>query len=445
MEDFLERLSQFAFQHFRIVRWWFNLNLATKLVLSFCINALITIASGGLIYYHVKNGSNLHEIIGMILIFIVIASIFIILYGLYISYLTVSPLRKGVDFAETVAEGDLTPNLTCMTQKDEVGLLCKSLNTMVESFRSLVIDISQGADVFTESIGTLAERAEATTNAAQLVSSSINQVAIGSQNQARSVQTVQQAIQEMSTEIQRIEQSISLAGKASVQALQVANVGNVSIGKTNKEMNHIHQTVAETGKIISELGEKSASIISIVETIKAISDQTNLLALNAAIEAARAGEHGRGFSVVAEEVRKLAEQSTVSSAQIELIIKDIKINVERAITSMEAEKEVVENGAQVIEEAQKAFDRIVEHAQVVTRQIQEVSQFTKHISFGSEHILQEISQVALISEETTAQTEEVAANSTEQMNSMQEINAFTVKLMNAAQELQTSARRFRLH
>lgn len=444
MESFLERLSQFTFQHFRIVRWWFNLNLATKLVLSFCINALITLASGGLIYYFVKSGTNIQEHLGQILIFIVIASILIILYGLYIAYLTATPLRRGVAFAKTVSEGDLTPNLTCMTQKDEIGLLCKSLNTMVDSFRSLVSNISHGADISAESAGILSERAKTTAHAAQQVSSAINQVAFGSQDQARSVQTILKAVQEMSTEIQRIEQSVALAGQASGQALMVANEGDTSIAKTNEQMNHIHQTVAETGKIISELGEKSTSIGSIVETIKAISDQTNLLALNAAIEAARAGEHGRGFSVVAEEVRKLAEQSTVSSAQIELIIKDIKINVERAISSMEAEKEVVVNGSQVIEETQKAFNRIVERTQVVNQQIQEVSQFTKHIATGSEHIAQEIKQVALISEETTAQTEEVAANSTEQMNSMQEINVSITELTNAALELQTSARRFKL-
>ena len=182
-----------------------------------------------------------------------------------------------------------------------------------------------------------------------------------------------------------------------------------------------------------------------METIKAISDQTNLLALNAAIEAARAGEHGRGFSVVAEEVRKLAEQSTTSSAQIEHIIHDIKINVVRAITSMDAEKEVVLNGSQIIDEAQKAFSRIVNSTQIVNRQIQEVSEFTKHISSSCEHIAKEITQVAAVSQETTAQTEEVASSSTQQMASMQEITSSITELSTAAIELQAGARKFKCH
>lgn len=209
-------------------------------------------------------------------------------------------------------------------------------------------------------------------------------------------------------------------------------------------MDHIHQTVDETGSIISELGEKSAYIGTIVETIKMISDQTNLLALNAAIEAARAGENGRGFSVVAEEVRKLAEQSTQSSAQIEQIIGDIKLNVERAITSMTSEKEVVRSGTLVIEEAQRAFKKIMESTQVVNKQIKEVSLFGHSIADSSRQISLEIEQVAKITQETNAQAEEVASISSEQMNSMQEINAATSELQSAALELQSSSRRFKL-
>lgn len=444
METFLERFGQFFFKHSRIVRWWFNLGLAAKLIIAFSINASITLAAGGIVYYFVKKGTNLQHHISVVLILTAIASGFIILYGLYIAFLTATPLRRGVQFAQVVAEGDLTPDLYCMTENDEVGHLCKSLNRMLESFRSLVGNISHSADIFAESSSVLSERAEATAQAAQQVALAINQVALGSQTQANSVQAILEAVTEMSALIQKIEQSIAQAGTASSAALQVANEGNHSIAKTNAQMNHIHQTVAETGEIISELGEKSASIGSIVETIKTISDQTNLLALNAAIEAARAGEHGRGFSVVAEEVRKLAEQSTHSSAQIEQIIHDITANVSRAITSMDAEKEVVLSGAQVIEDAQKAFVRIVDSTQDVNRHIREVSGYSEQIALRSEHITQEITQVASVSQQTTAQTEEVASNSTEQLSSMQEINASTEELSTAAQELQAASRKFKL-
>ncbi len=444
MTAYLERFSRFFFRNSRVVRWWFNLSLSTKLVLAFSISALMNFSGVGFAYYLAKMGMDIQMHIGSVMIFTTLASVLILLYGLYISFLTTSPLRHAVNFAQTLAKGDLTPQLHSLTQKDEIGQLCESLNMMLGNFRSLVGNISNGADIFCESSQALAKLSETTTNAAQQVSLSINLVAQGSQNQANSVQAILLAVNDMSDGIQKIDHSVSLADEASTQALYYVNEGVQSITKTGEQMAQIHQTVEETGLIISELGEKSATIGTIVETIKMISDQTNLLALNAAIESARAGEHGRGFSVVAEEVRKLAEQSTQSSAQIEQIIGDIKKNVERAITSMTAEKEVVLSGSQVIEETQSALNRIMESTQIVNRQIKEVSLFGHNIANNSHQISHEIEQVAAITQETTAQAEEVSCSSTEQMHSMQEINSSTEALQASALELQSLARMFKL-
>lgn len=443
MEDFLDRMSCFFSRHSRIVHWWFNLGVATKLILAFGINSLVILSSGGTVYYLVKNG-DIADHIGFILTLTIIVSIAIFLYGCYISFLIVTPLRRGAVFAEQVSQGDLTASLYCMDQDDEVGRLCKSLNIMLDNFRTLVGEISSGSDIFADSSRVLAERAEITALSAKQVASAINQVAEGSQSQANSVQNIMLAVQNMTAGISQIEANIKLADHASVQALEVANEGGSSMMKANTQMNHIHQTVDETGKIIATLGEKSTVIGTIVETIKAISDQTNLLALNAAIEAARAGEHGRGFSVVAEEVRKLAEQSTVSSAQIEQIIADIKTNLDKAIASMDAEKEVVQNGALVIGEAQQAFNRIIESSRTVNEQIQEVATLSNKIAESSQQISTEVSQVAAITEETTAQTEEVASSSSEQMLSMEDINQSSEELSGTALELQSAARRFKL-
>lgn len=446
MAELLDRLSKFLVRHSRIIRWWFNLSLSHKLVLAFSISALINLSGGGFAYYLALQGQDLVAHIGTLMIVTTLASLLIFLYGLYISFLTSTPLRRSVNFAETLAKGDLTPSLYCLTEKDEIGQLCLSLTTMLQNFRTLVSKILSGADTFYESSLVLTERAEATANAAKQVSQSIDQVAQGSQNQNQidSIQAIQIAVQDMSTGIEQIDHSVSLADQASTQALLIAGEGDQAITKTGAQMSYIHQTVDETGSIISELGEKSASIGEIVETIKNISDQTNLLALNAAIEAARAGENGRGFSVVAEEVRKLAEQSTQSSAQIEQIIRGIKLNVDRAIASMSAEKDVVRSGEQVIDEAQKAFNRIMESTQVVNRQIKEVSHFSRDISANSHKIFTEIEQIDAIIKETTAKTVAVALSSSEQMNSMQEINALSEELQAAAQALQASARKFKL-
>lgn len=444
MEDFLNRMSSFFFRHSRIVRWWFNLGVSTKLTLAFGISSFITLAAGSSVYILSGMGKNIADNTSLILMLTIFCSIITFFYGLYIAFLITSPLRQGVKFAEQVAEGDLTATLDCLGQDDEIGKLCAALNLMLNNFRTLVSEISHGSDVFADSSRVLSERAENTAMAARQVASAIGQVANGSQTQANSVQTILYAIQDMTHGISKIEENINLADHASSQALQFANEGDSAMTKANNQMGHIHQTVDETGKIISTLGEKSEVIGSIVETIKAISDQTNLLALNAAIEAARAGEHGRGFSVVAEEVRKLAEQSTVSSAQIEQIIVDIKSNLEKAITSMDAEKEVVLSGSYAIGDAQKAFTRIMEGTRTVNEQIQDVASLAAGIAQSSQKISNEVSQVASITQETTAQTEEVASSSSEQMHSMEDINQSTEELSSAALELQTAARRFKL-
>lgn len=443
MENFLEKFSLFAFSHSGIVRWWFNLKLSYKLVMAFVINGLITMVAGMITYYFVKTGTELEQ--QSVLAIIFLASLFNIFYGCYIAYLTAMPIRRSVQFAEIVAKGDLTPQLlTCLTEKDEIGQLCRSLNTMVERFRSLVGDISHGADIFAETSNALSEQAENTMDAAQEVIDAVNQVAMGSQNQADRIQEIMAAIEKMLVGIQNIDDSVQVTRKAAGQALKVARSGDSLVEQTNSQMTHIHQTVDQTNEIILELGNKSALIGSIAETIKAISDQTNLLALNAAIEAARAGEHGRGFSVVAAEVRRLAEQSTLSSAQIEKIIYDIKQNVERAIQGMKIETTVVTDGSKVIGETQKSFHRIVESTETVNQQIEEVFRFAKRIAAGSEHVSQRIHQIAEITVETTAQSKEVAANTTNQMGAMQEINASVGDLSGAAQRLQVAARKFKL-
>lgn len=442
MEDFLQKFSVFFFRRFRIVRWWFNLSLATKLVIAFAINASVTIAFGGIIYYLVQSGKDFQEHLGFLLGAVCIASVVILLYGMYIAFLTSTPLLKSVGFAKTIADGDLTPSLSCLSQKDEVGQLCASLNTMVESFRILVGNLSQGADVFGESSKHLVSLAGITSQSAEQITSAMNQVASGSQAQSNSVQAILLTVEEMLRIVKQIEQRVGQADQASSHALQAAEEGEKEIARTSRQMVSIQARVNETSGIIQELGEKSTHIGIILETIKGISDQTNLLALNAAIEAARAGEHGRGFSVVAEEVRKLAEQSNASSTEIEKIIQEIKNCVTMAMNSMEAENFVVGEGTKVIRESQEAFARITKNTRIVNTKIQEVIDLTRNIILNTQEITNEINQVACVVEETTAQSEEVASSSSSQLESMQEINAAAEELSKAADELQTAVKKF---
>lgn len=444
MNRFIDHFSYFFYKHVGITRWWFNTSLAAKLIMAFSLCALITFGEAFATFIAVRFGFSLIQHVGANLILGIVLAAIILLYGLYVTQLIARPLRQGVDFAQIVATGDLTPTLDSMTEKDEVAQLYNALNTMVGNFRTLISEVCRGADTVKEASHALASRSESTTVTSEQVSEAIHQVSSGSQSQSDSVQSIMASIQEMTARITQINQSVSLVKGASQNGLDVANDGDRAISKANDQMNQIQYTVEETGKIIAELGEKSASIGMILETIKAISEQTNLLALNAAIEAARAGENGRGFSVVADEVRKLAEQSALSSTQIEQIIQDIKIHVEHAITGMNEEKEVVQTGIHVIGETQQSLVKIVESNRTVDEKIKEISDYTHEISGSSDVISHEISQVASVSEQISAQAQEVAASSSENMNSLQENSAAAEELSAAADELGEACSRFKL-
>lgn len=443
MKKFLNTVSEFFYRHSRIVHWWFDLGVGAKLILAFFINSLIILSSGGTVYYLVKNGTIIDQI-GLILMITIFVSIAVFFYGCYIAFLIVTPLRSSTVFAEKLSHGDLTADLSFMEQNDEIGKLCKSLNIMGENFRTLVGRILHSSDAFAESSSLLSSQAGMTAMSAEQIADVITQIANGSSLQANSIQKIVDKVQEMVMEVQRIEKNIQFANQSSQESTILAADGNLTMAEAGNQMTDINISVDNTSQIIYELGEKSTTIRSIIGTIKAIADQTNLLALNAAIEAARAGEHGRGFSVVAEEVRKLAEQSTLSSAQIEKIIVDIDAQLKKTISSMNIEKKVVESGSQAIHSTQQAFTRITESTQLLNQQIQEISRISSEINQSSEIIATEIMQISAVTEETTAQTEEVAGSSSEQMHSVQEINHSIQELSMIAKELQQATHQFKI-
>lgn len=181
-----------------------------------------------------------------------------------------------------------------------------------------------------------------------------------------------------------------------------------------RKIEQIREVSVQTGEAVTHLGEQSKEIGQIVDVIKGIADQTNLLALNAAIEAARAGEQGRGFAVVAEEVRKLAEQSSISAAQIATLIGNIQRETERAVEVMEKGKLEVAAGLEAVNLAGNSFRTIVVEVNTVVEQIKQVTVATQQMAIGSSQVVKSVESIGVISEQTAASTQEVSAASEEQ-------------------------------
>jgi methyl-accepting chemotaxis protein len=218
--------------------------------------------------------------------------------------------------------------------------------------------------------------------------------------------------------------------------IQQAEQGSESVKKAVNQVNMIRTSVSNSADIVRILGERSQSIGQIVEVITGIASQTNLLALNAAIEAARAGEQGRGFAVVADEVRKLAEQSEQSAGEIAKLIQQIQGDTSKAVSSMDDGMQEVESGIALFQESSDSFTQILHTANSVTEQIKQLSDATGIMSAASQNVVHSLSEVMEISRNFEMNSQSVAAASEEQFASMEQISESSKSLSELANELQ---------
>ncbi|BCJ88332.1 methyl-accepting chemotaxis protein [Effusibacillus dendaii] len=349
--------------------------------------------------------------------------------------------RQLRDIAE--GEGDLTKQLEIKT-KDELGDLAASFNKMLSSLRFLIRQVGESSEQVAASTEQLTASAEQTSKATEQITAIISEVTVGTETQAVNVDHSVKAMADLSAGIEQISVNAQRVAATAEHASKASTEGRQSIKSAIDQMHLISNTVNNLAQVIRELGDRSKEIGNIVEVITGIAEQTNLLALNAAIEAARAGEHGRGFAVVADEVRKLAEQSAESAHQITDLISTIQVETGKAVDSMESTTKEVAVGIGIVNSAEESFNRIQNSVNDVTGQIQEVSAATQQMSQRATQVVRSIDQISEVSEATAAGTQNVSAAAEEQLASMQEITASAAALAKMAGELQQHVSRFRV-
>ncbi|SHH08804.1 Methyl-accepting chemotaxis protein [Desulfosporosinus lacus DSM 15449] len=323
--------------------------------------------------------------------------------------------------ADEIAKGNLKVKSLNISSKDELGQLGRAFKTMTENLIGLVEQVSSSSRQVASSSQQLSIGAEQSAQASHQVALAITEVSLGAEKQLSAVNETSASVEEMSAGIQHMLENAKVVVKSSEKTALSASEGSQAIDKTIQQMVNIERTVTGSADMVTNLGERSKEIGQIVDTISGIAAQTNLLALNAAIEAARAGEQGRGFAVVADEVRKLAEESQEASKQIATLISGIQQDTQKAVLSINEGTHQVKLGTEVAETAGQAFNEISELINQVSSQIEEISEEIRQMAAGSERIVSSISDINETSKEITGQTQTVSAATEEQSASVEEI------------------------
>jgi methyl-accepting chemotaxis protein len=376
----------------------------------------------------------------MIVISLIIGLILAVMLAQHIS----RPLVGVTKVAQSVADGELNVTMPDIKNGDEIGLLSRAVGQMVASLREVIGEVLVQSENIAATSQELSAAAEEATAASGQVSDTIAQLASGATDQAISVGDTVRGIEQLSANAQQVAANAEIVSQSSGKAAQAAELGALQAENAVQKIEEIRQVSAQTSEVISQLGDQSKQIGQIVDVIKGIADQTNLLALNAAIEAARAGEQGRGFAVVAEEVRKLAEQSSISAAQIATLIGNIQRETDRAVGVMEKGKVGVAEGVEAVNLAGHSFQTIVGEINTVVEQIRMVTIASQQMASGAAQTVHSVESIGVVAEETAASSQEVSAVSEEQAATMVSVSQSAEALAKLGETLSLVVNKFKV-
>lgn len=375
---------------------------------------------------------------------IVLALVLLITIGV-VAYL-MREIKSGVNAVLKGAKEGEARNLAYripVDRSDEFGHIAASFNHMFDAFRDMTKEIQASADIVDQSAIQLTETAEQSAEATQSIAQSITEVAGSTQEQMDYVTKTNEEVDAFSEGVDQSLETMSAIRSHVETTTKMAQDGGKLVQATVEQMHAIADTVEHSSTVVGRLGERSKEIGAIIDTISGIAEQTNLLALNAAIEAARAGEHGLGFSVVAEEVRKLAEESQEATTKISDLIAAIQKETGAAVSAMETGRAEAEKGRANVQSTGEGFKAIMERIEGIHSDTQLIMGTIQDIDESGKKIVGYTDNIHGSSQKISSSTETVSAAAEEQSAGMEEIAASSRQLAEQAQKLKDALGKFR--
>jgi Methyl-accepting chemotaxis protein len=386
---------------------------------------------------------DVNAILRFLIIFIVICTILSVIFSVAFSKGIYNSIEKLKDAFSKASKGDLT-SLVKINTKDEFEELGQAFNLMVSNISDLVNSVKSSSNVVLETAMALSSMSEETTASVNEVSTAIGGVSEGASSQANnSVQSVI-TMKELSVELDEITESTKEMSSISNEAEILSATGLDMVNTLIEKSDQSRKASAQVSEVVNDMRESTNQINAISDTISRITKQTNLLSLNASIEAARAGDAGRGFSVVADEIKKLADQSNESTTEIKKIIENIQLKSNVVVDTINKSKEISIEHEKAVSETHKIFNDIMNSIYVLTAKVGNIQNFVDNIQTKKENVLGQIKNISSISEETAAASEEVTASAEEINATMEEFTSHIQQLKELSEQLEEEINKFSL-
>ena len=387
--------------------------------------------------------SSTRQIIISTLVFCIVAAVIAFVTGMLMANSMGRTINRIINASARAASGDLTVSLQSR-RKDELGLLTRSINSMIANMRDLIEQASGVAGKVTGSTDVVSSTSQQVSNISKEITRAIQEIASGASAQASDAEQGVRKISILDEKINDVINSAKLIDELTGNTKTLTENGLSTIEDLDVKAGRTTDITREIIEDIKNMEVHSKSIGKIIKVISGIADQTNLLSLNAAIEAARAGEAGKGFAVVADEVRKLAELSMESAREISNIIKTTQDQTARTADKASDAEAILKSQNEAVQKTLEIFRNIMGSMENLSAHVEHIMSGVVEMEENKTQAINSIQNISAVSQETAASTEEVTASAEEQLSLIEELSRFAEELRISSQELHEAIARFRL-